>query len=185
MAHKAVNEAKSKMEKSLDAFRQELSHIRTGRASIGLLDGIEVEVYGSKMKLNQLANVSAPEARLLVIAPWDKSQMAVIEKAIMSSPLDLTPSNDGNVIRLPIPQLTEERRKDLVKMVGKLAEEARVSVRNIRRHAVDTIKAGQKDGDIPEDDAHKLTSDVQKSTDEFCSKIDDALKAKDQEIMEV
>jgi len=144
MDHPEISTAKEKMEKSLEAFQQELSHIRTGRASIGLLDAVEVEVYGTKMKLNQLGNVSAPEPRLLVIAPWDKSQMGAIEKAIMASPLDLTPSNDGQVIRLPIPTLTEERRKDLVKMVSKLAEEARVSVRNIRRHAVDEIKSNKR-----------------------------------------
>lgn len=185
MAHTAVAETQKKMDKSLDAFKQELSHVRTGRASIGLLDGIELEVYGSKMKLNQVANVSAPEARLLVISPWDKTQIRIIEKAIMASPLDLTPSNDGNVVRLPIPQLTEERRRDLVKMVGKLGEECKVSIRNIRRHGVEVVKTGQKDGSIPEDEAHKLTAEIQKRTDEHCAKVDAALKAKEKEVMEV
>ena len=185
MSHPLQNEAKDKMQKSLDSFKLELSHIRTGRASAGLLDSIEVEVYGSKMKINQVANVTAPEPRLLLIAPWDKGQIPVIEKAIMASPLDITPSNDGNVIRLPFPALTEQRRKELVKMVGKLAEETKVAVRNVRRTIVDAVKKDQKDGKIPEDDAHKLTNEVQKLTDDYCAKVDDAFKGKEAEIMEV
>jgi len=185
MEHPLKDETRKRMAKSIEAFQQELTTIRTGRASIGLLDGIEVDAYGSKMKLNQLSNLAAPEPRLLMITPWDKSQIGVIEKAILASPLDLTPSNDGKVIRIPIPQLTEERRKDLVKLVGKLAEEARVSVRNIRRHQVEAVKKGQKEGEIPEDDAHKLTAELQKVTDDFVGQIDDALKAKEAEIMEV
>lgn len=185
MEHALCKEARAKMDKSLEAFDNELVHIRTGRASVGLLDTIEVEVYGSKMKINQLGTVSAPEARLLTITPWDKSQMAAIEKAILASPLELTPSNDGKIIRIPIPQLTEERRKDLVKHVHKLAEEARVSVRNVRRHLVEEVKKEQKDGDLPEDDAHKLSAEIQKITDEYVAKIDASLKAKDDEIMEV
>ena len=185
MAHEIVGEAREKMEKSLEAFRQELVHIRTGRASVGLLDNIDVDAYGTKMKLNQVATVTAPEARMLVVQPWDKTQLAAIEKAIQSSPLDITPSNDGNVIRLPMPQLTEDRRKDLMKVVGRMAEEARISVRNIRRHEVEAAKKLQKDGDLPEDDAHRLTADIQKITDEYVAKIDDAVKSKDAEIMEV
>ncbi len=185
MADAMVNEARAKMEKSLEAFQHELTTIRTGRASVGLLDAVDVEVYGTKMKINQLGTITAPEPRLLVITPWDKSQIGVIEKAILASPLELNPSNDGQVIRVPLPQPTEERRKELVKLVSKLAEEARVSVRNIRRHAVEEIKKGQKSGDIPEDDAHKQITEVQKVTDELVSKIDAALKAKDAEIMEV
>ena len=185
MEHPLRDETKARMAKSIEAFQQELMTIRTGRASVGLLDSVDVEAYGSRMKLNQLANLAAPEPRLLMITPWDKSQINVIEKAILASPLDLTPSNDGKVIRIPIPQLTEERRKDLVKLVGKLAEEARVSVRNIRRHQVDAVKKAQKDGEIPEDDAHKLAAELQKVTDEFIGQIEDTLKAKEEEIMEV
>jgi ribosome recycling factor len=185
MADAVIKEAREKMEKSLAAFQNELMHIRTGRASTGLLDMIEVEVYGSRMKINQLGTVTAPEARLLVVQPWDKSQMAAIEKAIQSSPLDVNPSNDGTVIRIPLPQLSEERRKELVKLVGKLAEEARVSIRNIRRHEMDAVKKRQKDGDLPEDQAHRLTNELQHVTDEFIAKIDEAFKAKDAEIMEV
>lgn len=185
MENAITAEAKSKMDKSLEALQQELVHIRTGRASVGLLDNVEVNMYGSKMKLNQVATVTAPEPRLLVVQPWDKSQMAVIEKALQTSPLNITPNNDGKVIRLPLPQLTEERRKELAKLVGKMAEEARVSVRNIRRHEVEAVKKDQKGGDIPEDDAHKLMTEIQKITDDFVAKIDNALKAKEEEIMEV
>ena len=185
MAHAMENEAKDKMSKCVESFKQEMGHIRTGRASTGLLDTVEVEVYGTKMKINQIGNVTAPEPRLLVITPWDKSQLHAIEKAIMSSPLDMMPSNDGNVIRLPFPPLTEQRRKELVKMVGKLEEEAKISIRNVRRHIVDTIKKDQKDGKIPEDEAHKLSDSIQKITDDFCAKVDEAFKAKQEEIMEV
>ncbi len=185
MADAHVRDAKDKMAKSLEALRQELTHIRTGRASTGLLDGIEVTAYGAKMKLNQLANITAPEPRLLVISPFDKTQVPAIERAIMASPLELTPSNDGNVIRLPFPQLTEERRKDLVKLIGKYGEETRVAVRNIRRHHMDEIKKEQKEGLIHEDDAHKLTAEIQKATDDTIEKIEETLKAKEEEIMEV
>ena len=123
MAHALEHEAKDKMLKCVESFKQEMAHIRTGRASTGLLDSIEVEVYGTKMKINQMGNVTAPEPRLLVITPWDKTQLGAIEKAIMTSSLDMTPSNDGNVIRLPFPPLTEQRRKELVKMVKKMGEE--------------------------------------------------------------
>ena len=183
--HPLVKDARSKMAKSVEALDHELVHIRTGRASTGLLDGLEVEVYGQKMKLNQLGTVAAPEARMLTITPWDKSQMASIEKAIKISTLELNPSNDGKTIRIPIPTLTEQRRKDLVKHVHKLAEEQRVSIRNIRRHAVEEIRKEQKDGKIPEDDAHRLTNEMQKSTDDFIAKIDSGLKRKEDEIMEV
>ncbi len=185
MSHTLVKEAREKMQKSLESFKVELTHIRTGRASVGLLDGIEVDAYGNKMKINQLGNVTAPEPRMIVIAPWDKTQLHAIEKAIMASPLDIMPSNDGHVIRIPFPPLTEERRKDLVKVVGKLAEETRVSIRNVRRHEVDTAKKMQKDGELPEDEAHKVTAELQKITDEFIEKIEEVFKAKQDEIMEV
>lgn len=180
-----AKEAKDKMQKSLDSFRTELTHIRTGRASVGLLDSVEVEVYGSRMRINQLGNVTTPEPRMLVIAPWDRTQIGAIEKAILASPLNITPSNDGHLIRIPFPPLTEDRRKDLVKLVGKMAEEAKVAVRNVRRHEVDTAKKMQKDGDLPEDESRKITDEIQKITDEYVSKIDEAFKAKEAEIMEV
>ncbi|MCC6154223.1 MAG: ribosome recycling factor [Candidatus Hydrogenedentes bacterium] len=183
--HPLVKDARTKMAKAVEALDHELMHIRTGRASTGMLDGLEVEVYGQKMKLNQLGTVSAPEARLLTITPWDKSQMASIEKAIKTSSLELNPSNDGKIIRIPIPSLTEQRRKELVKHVHKLAEEQRVSIRNIRRHVVEEIKKEQKDGKIPEDDAHKIVDGIQKDTDGYIAKIDSSLKKKEEEIMEV
>jgi len=185
MSHALVKDTREKMQKSLDSFKEELTHIRTGRASVGLLDAVEVEVYGTRMKINQLGNVTTPEPRLLVIAPWDKTQMGVIEKAILASPLQITPSNDGHVIRIPFPPLTEERRKELVKLVGKLAEETKVAVRNVRRHSVETEKKLQKDGALPEDEAKKLSDEIQKVTDDFCAKVDEAFKAKEAEIMEV
>jgi len=185
MSNTLAKQAREKMQKSLDNFRQELTHIRTGRASVGLLDAVEVEVYGTRMKINQLGNITTPEPRLLVIAPWDRTQIGAIEKAILASPLNLTPSSDGHLIRIPFPPLTEERRKDLVKLVGKMAEEAKVAVRNVRRHEVDTAKKMQKDGDLPEDEAHKITDEVQKITDDFINKIEEAFKAKEAEIMEV
>ena len=185
MEHEALDEAREKMGKSVAAFRSEISNIRTGRASTGLVDSIEVEVYGQKMKINELATTAVPEARMITVQPWDKGNLAVVEKAIIASPLEVNPSNDGNVIRIPLPELSEERRKDYVKLIGKLAEEARVSVRNIRRHEVDVIKKQQKSGDIPEDDAHKLTDALQKLTDSSSADIDSAFHAKETEIMEV
>ena len=185
MEHEALSEAREKMDKSLVAFQNEISHIRTGRASTGLVDSIEVEVYGQKMKINEIATTAVPEPRMITIQPWDKSNLATIERAVSQSPLEVNPSNDGNVIRVPLPELSEERRKEYVKIIGKLAEDARVSVRNIRRHEVDVIKKQQKSGDIPEDDAHKLTDAIQKVTDEFVGKIDSAFEAKELEIMEV
>ena len=185
MAEAHIREAHDKMGKCLESFKHELTTIRTGRASVALLDSIEVDAYGSKMKLNQVGTVTAPEARLLLITPWDKNMLGHIEKAIQASPLDLNPSNDGRVVRIPIPPLTEQRRKDIVKLLGKLAEEGRVAVRNVRRHLVDDIKHLQKEGDIPEDDAHHLTAEVQKITDDYVARIDDALKHKEQEVMEV
>lgn len=185
MSHEIVVDAKDKMAKSLEAFHQELSNVRTSRANPGMLDIVEVEAYGSPMKINQLGTVTAPDSQLLVVDLWDKSQMSAVEKAIRQSPLDLNPSNDGKVIRLPIPSLTEERRKDLVKLTSKHGEEAKIALRNIRRHAIDEIKRLQKDGELPEDDAHRLSDEVQKLTDASTHEIDEALKAKEVDIMEV
>ncbi len=185
MSHQVVDEATEKMDKSVISFQTEMSNIRTGRANAGILDVIDVEVYGSKMKINQLGTVSVPDSHLIVIDLWDKSQMSVVEKAIMSSSLNLMPSNDGQVIRIPIPSLNEERRKDLVKLAGKFVEEAKIACRSVRRHAIDEIKKLQKDGDIPEDDAHRLTESIQKLTDIHTDKIDATFKTKEADIMEV
>jgi ribosome recycling factor len=185
MTHAILTEANGKMDKSLSAFQQEMSNIRTGRANPSMLDSVDVDVYGSKMKINQLGTVTVPDNHLIVVDLWDKSQLAVVEKAIITSALGVTPGNDGKVIRVPIPQLTEERRKELVKIAGKHVEEAKVAVRSIRRHAVDAIKKSQKSGDIPEDDAHRLTDELQRLTDEHTKKVDASFKAKEVDIMEV
>lgn len=185
MSHAVVKDAKDKMDKSLEAFHHELSNIRTGRANPGLLDVVDVDAYGSKMKINQLGTITVPDAAMLQVDLWDKSLLGAVEKAIIASPLGMNPSNDGRVIRIPIPRLTEERRKDLVKVTHKHGEEAKVSVRNIRRHAIEEIKKLQKDGAIPEDDAHKLTDEVQKLTDKHTDEIDASLKSKEADIMEV
>ncbi len=185
MSHPIVKDATAKMDKSVEAFQQELGSIRTGRATAGLLDVVDVDAYGSRMKINQLGTITVPDAHLIAIDLWDKTQLHAVEKAILASPLGLNPSNDGKIIRVPFPPLSEERRKDLVKVARKLAEEARVSVRNIRRHAVEEIKTSQKDGKIPEDDAHHLTDETQKVTDKHIARIDEALAAKEADIMEV
>jgi ribosome recycling factor len=178
-------EAEEKMDKSLEAFKSEMAGIRASRANAGLLDVVEVEAYGSKMKINQLGTVTVPDAHMIQIDLWDKSQMNIVEKAIMMSPLNITPSNDGRVIRLPIPMLSEERRRELVKLAGRHLEEAKVSIRNVRRHAVDTIKKMQKDGDLPEDDAHRATDEVQKLTDKYVAQVDSSFAQKEKDIMEV
>jgi ribosome recycling factor len=178
-------EAEDKMDKSLEAFQKEILHIRTGRASVGLIEHIEVEAYESKMRLDQMAKLNAPEARLLTVQPFDKSQIHAIEKAITNSGLELNPANDGTLIRIPMPELSEERRRDYVKLVSKMVEEARVSIRNIRRHEMDNVKKLQKDGDLPEDDAHRVSDLIQKLTDQYIGKVETAFKAKEADIMEV
>jgi len=176
---------KQEMEQSLDGLRKELTKVRTGRASTALIDGILVEYYGTRTPLNQLAALSAPEPRLLVIQPYDKSVMGAVEKAIYQSDLGLTPVNDGKVIRVPIPELTEERRKELVRHVKKIGEEYRVSVRTHRRDANERIKKMQKDKQLTEDDARGTQDRVQKMTDEYIEKVEKVLKAKEDELLVV
>lgn len=173
------------MDKSVEAIRHELATVRTGKASPALLDLVRVDAYGTTMPLNQLATISAPEPRLLVVSPFDPSQTAAIEKSLMASDLGLTPSSDGKVIRLPVPPLTEERRKDLVRVTHKIAEEGRVAVRNIRHDANKRIQAAQKDGEISEDDMHRLLKEVQELTDRHVKAIDEMLERKEKEVMEV
>ena len=185
MIEKILEETGERMEKSLGAFRRDLAGIRTGRASTALLDSVRVDAYGQTMPLNQVASVSVPESRVILVQPWDRTIVSDVEKAIHKSDLGLVPNTDGNVIRLVIPQLTEERRHDLVKIVRKQAEEARVSVRNIRRDANDGLKKAQKDGMISEDDSHKAMDEVQELTDKYVEEIDKTLKSKEDEIMEV
>ncbi|MFH1006593.1 MAG: ribosome recycling factor [Candidatus Latescibacterota bacterium] len=178
-------EAKSKMEKTLAAVRHEMTTIRTGTASTALLDGIRVEYYGSLLPLNQVANIAAPEPKLLTIQPWDKKVVPIIERAIMSSDLGLTPANDGHTIRLPIPQLTGERRKELVHVVRKMVEEARVAIRNIRRDANEHLKKEEKQGELSEDERRRAQDEMQELTNAFIKQIDGVLEHKETEIMEV
>ena len=185
MSSEVIKATTEKMEKSLEAFRQELTKIRTGRASLSLLDGIKVEAYGSPMPLNQVGTMTIPESRQIVIQPWDPQLMGAIEKAILKSDLDLTPVNDGKVIRINIPQLTEERRKELVKVAKKVAEEYRVAIRNHRRDTIDTLKKQKKNKEISEDDQFKLQDETQKETDLFIKKIDQVATEKENEVMEV
>jgi ribosome recycling factor len=181
----SVNEARSAMEKAIDAMRREFGSVRTGKATPALLDHVRVDAYGSKMPISQVATVSAPEARMLIVQPWDKGLLQAIEKGIQQAELGLNPANDGNIIRIPIPQLNEERRKDMVKQLGKLAEEGRVAIRHARQEANKDIKKRQSAHEISEDDAHRQTDQVQKLTDEFIGKIDQLLKTKEHEVMEV
>lgn len=180
-----IFEMAEKMEKSIDAFKLELSRVRTGRASLGLLDDITVSAYGSLMPLNQVGSLTIPESRTIAIQPWDPQMLPAIEKAILKSDIGLTPASDGKIIRLNIPQLTEERRRDLVKHVKKVAEEYRVAVRNIRRDALDILKKQKKDKEISEDDLFKLQDEAQRETDGYMKKIDDVTASKEKEVMEV
>ncbi|MFP4642754.1 MAG: ribosome recycling factor [Spirochaetales bacterium] len=180
-----IKDAEDRMKKSIEAVTEELSSIRTGRASTALFDKIKVDYYGAPTPLNQLATISVPEARLVVIQPWDKGAMGEIEKAIQKSELSLNPNNDGKVIRINIPPLTEERRKDYVKLAKEKAEQARVSVRNIRRDSLDTLKSLEKDGDISEDELKRYEDEMQKLADKYVAKINDLLESKEQEILEI
>lgn len=185
MPKQVMTNAKEKMSKAVQAYSRELASIRAGRANASLLDRINIDYYGVPTPINQLAGVSVPEARLLVIQPYDKSVLGEIEKAILKSDLGLTPSNDGSLIRLTIPQLTEERRKELVKLVRKESEEAKIAIRNIRRDSNDDLKKLEKNGEISEDDLRGYGDDVQKLTDEYISKIDALTKEKEKEVLEV
>jgi ribosome recycling factor len=180
-----MDDARDRMGKSVDATRGEFATVRTGRASPHLLDRVEVDYYGAVTPLNQLANVSASEARLLTITPYDKGSIKAIEKAILESDVGLTPSNDGNLIRLTIPELTEERRRDLVKVVHGIAEQGRISIRNVRREVMQELRELKKDGEIGADDEHRAETELQKLTDEKIGEIDSALAAKEDEILQV
>ena len=178
-------ETREHMQRCVENLQKQLASIRTGKATPALLDGIQVEAYGTKMPLNQVATLAAPEPRLLTLQPFDATQIANIEKAIQASNLGITPTNDGNIIRLPIPPLTEERRKDFVKMAKEKGEEAKVAVRGARRDANDKLKKAQGSSDITEDDLHRGQAEVQKMTDATVGDIDKILEAKEKEIMEV
>ena len=181
----SLDKAKQRMEGAIEALRREFAGVRTGKASPQLLDTVRVEAYGSRVPLNQVGTVAAPEPRMLTIQPWDRSLLKDIERALRESDLGLNPSNDGQIIRIPIPALTEERRKEYVRMLHKLAEEGRVHVRQARKDANDEIKKGQKDAGMSEDDVRREQDKVQKLTDQYIAKIEELLKHKEAEVMEV
>ncbi len=185
MIEDLLDDAKRRMDKSVDATAHEFNTVRTGRASAALLDRVKVDYYGTETPLNQLATINVPEARLLTVQPYDPGSIKAIERAIQESELGLTPSNDGKIVRLPIPQLTEERRKELVKVVRQLAEDGRVAVRNVRRDVMHHLKDLVRDGDVGDDEERRAEERAQKLTDEHVAKIDDLLKRKEEEIMEV
>lgn len=180
-----VKDASARMERSIDAFRKELGKVRTGRASFSLLDGVKVDYYGTPTPLQQVGTLSVPESRLITITPWDTKMIGPIEKAIQGSGLGLNPASDGKMVRIPIPPLTEERRKELAKMVRKMAEDARVAVRNVRREAIEKLKDREKKKEISEDLVKRGQERIQKETDAHVKKIDEILKSKEQEILEV
>jgi ribosome recycling factor len=180
-----IKQTEEKMKKTLAALEDEFNTLRTGRASASLFDKVRVEYYGNQTPLNQVATISVPEARLVVIQPWDKSIIGDIEKAIQKSELSLNPSNDGKVIRISIPPLTEERRKEYVKIAKNMAEQSRVSLRNVRRDANDELKAAEKDGELSEDELKRGEDSVQKLTDSYVEKINEILEAKEKEILEI
>ena len=184
MIESIYQETRESMGKSVEALKNELKRIRTGRASLSILDGIKVDYYGTLTPLNQMATLAVPESRLITIQPWDVSVIKDIEKAILKSDLGLTPSSDGKIIRISIPQLTEDRRKELVKVVHKVCEEYKVSVRNFRRDSNELIKSMKKDGEITEDDTFKSQEQVQKITDEHIKLIDECYQEKEKEILE-
>lgn len=185
MSEAIMKEMREKMAQAVQAFTKSLATVRAGRANPSILDGIYVDYYGASTPLNQLATVSAPEARLLTIMPYDKTALGDVEKAIQKADLGLSPSNDGNIIRINVPALTEERRKDLVKVVGKYSEESRIQVRNVRREANDQLKKIEKSGELTEDELRSSHDAVQKETNDYIAKIDQYAKDKEKEIMEV
>ena len=184
MIEETKQEAKESMEKAIAALSREFKRVRTGRATPALLDGIRADYYGAPTPLNQMASISVPEPRLILIQPWDHKSCEAIEKAILKSDLGLTPNNDGKVVRIAIPPLTEERRKELVKVVRKMGEEAKVAIRNARRDANEMLKEYKKEGEISEDDAFRGQEQIQKLTDEYVAKVDELVAEKEKEIME-
>jgi ribosome recycling factor len=185
MVDEIFEDLKDRMGKSIESLKREYSRLRTGRASISLLDGIRVSYYDTPTPLNQMASLAVPEPRLIVIQPWDKTAIEDIEKAILKSELGLTPMNDGKVIRISIPPLTEERRKELVKVAQKMSEENKVAIRNIRRDANEMLKDLKKEKEISEDDLFRSQEEVQKATDQFISQVDELCAVKEKEILEI
>lgn len=184
MLNDIMADAKSRMNAAIDSLKKELVGVRTGRASVSMLDDVRVDAYGSMMPINQVATLSTPDARLIVIQPWDKGVLQDIERAIQAANLGFSPSNDGKVIRVPIPQLTEERRKDLVKQARKRGEEAKVAVRGVRRDAKEMIEELEKESEISKDESHRGLEELQGLTDSFAARIDEMLTTKEKEILE-
>ena len=180
-----LSKYKDRMDKAIAALKEEFGSLRTGRASASLLDQVVVEAYGQKMQINQVGAVSVPEPRMITVSVWDKGMVVSVEKAIRNSGLGLNPVVDGQTLRLPIPALTEERRKEIAKMAGKYAEQQKIAVRNVRRDANDDLKKAEKDGVISQDEQKRMEAEVQKFTDEAVKRVDEALKIKEQEIMQV
>jgi len=185
MESPVIKECETKMKKAISALEKDLGKVRTGRASLALVDDIRVDYYGTPTPLNQVASLSIPESRLIVIQPWDNSLLGDIEKAILKSELGMTPTNDGKVIRITIPRLTEERRKELVKLVKKMGENSKIEVRNIRRETIENLRTMEKNKEISEDKLHQMQNEVQKTTDTFVEQIDEVIEAKEKEIMEI
>lgn len=185
MGHKILLETEERMKKAVEAVRRELTGIRTGKASPALLDTVRVEAYGQLMALNQVGQVSAPEPRMLVVQPFDKSLVKAVHRAIQQSELGLNPTDDGALVRVPIPALTEERRRDMVKLIARFAEEGRVHIRQVRHEAIHDLKKLGKEGALPEDEEHRLEAETQKLTDRYVASVDDLLKKKTAEVMEV
>ncbi len=181
----SIQAARQRMDRALEAMRREFGSIRTGKATPAVLDSVRVEAYGSQVPLNQVATVSIPEPRMIIIQPWDQGMVGPIERGIQMADLGLNPSNDGKVVRLPIPPLTQERRKEFVRVLHKMAEEGRVAVRQARKDANEAIKQRQKDGDLSEDEARRGQDEVQKLTDQYVEKIEELLRHKEAEILEV
>ncbi len=185
MVKEVLKNTEESMDKSVDSLRHELAGIRTGKANPALLDSIKVNYYGQMVPVKQVANIAVPDSKLITIQPWDKTMVSEIEKAVLSSELGLNPQSDGVLIRLPIPALTEERRKDLVKLTRRIAEESRVAIRNIRREANEKTKKLEKNHDISEDEMHTRIDEIQKLTDSYIAKVDEIISAKEKEIMEI
>jgi ribosome recycling factor len=185
MVKEIIKQTEDKMHKAVEVVRQELVKIRTGKATTALLDGIKVEYYGSQVPLSQVANVSVKDVHTIAVQPWDKNMVAIIEKEIIAANLGLNPASDGNLVRVPIPPLNEERRKELVKLVKKFAEEGKIAVRNVRRDAIEHLKKSEKAEHLSEDERKRAEGDVQKMTDKFVKDIDTLVALKEKEIMEV
>lgn len=185
MSSEVLSDLRKRMEGALASFDKDLSGLRTGRANTALLDTVRVDAYGSMMSLDQLATVTVPEARLLSVQVWDKTNTKLVEKSIANAGLGLNPQSDGNLIRVPLPDLTEERRKEMVKIANQYAERARVSIRNVRRDGMDLGKKMEKDGDLSKDEQHDLGAEIQTLTDDHIARVDNALSAKEKDIMEV